>query len=380
MEFRFTEEQELFRDFVRKFMKKEVTREYVRKYDTEKKIPLDVYRKMADLGWLGIPFPEEYGGSGGDAILKCILLEEASKAMTALAGAYSRSVTYGGESIYAYGSEEQKKKYLPALCKGEMLFAMALTEPNAGSDAASIITSAVPDGNDFIINGQKMFSTGANVADRILTVVKTDKKADAYKSISIFLIDRRSKGLEVRLLDMIGQWSANTTMITFDNVRVSGKDLCGPLNEGWKNLLVSLELERYSLAAAALGTAEAAFDDALQYAKEREQFGRKIGKFQAIRHMLADMEMDLKACHLLTYKAAWQVANGIYDPIDASVAKLFTSEALMRVVNKGMEILGGYSMTMEYDMQRYYRDLKMFEIGGGTSEIQRNIIAKQLGL
>lgn len=380
MDFKFSEEQEMFSESVKRFMKKEVTKEYVRTCDREKRIPLDVYRKMAEFGWLGIPFPEEYGGSGGDEILKTILLEEASRAMSALAGAYSRSVVYGGQSIYFYGSEKQKKEYLPALCQGEMLFALALTEPNAGSDAAAIITSATPDGDDFIINGTKMFPTGANVADRILTVVKTDKNAHPSKGISIFLVDRRKKGVTVKLLDMVGQWAASTTEITFDHVRVSRDDALGPINEGWKNLLRTLEMERHGLAACALGLAQAAFADALQYAKERVQFGRPIGKFQAIQHMLADMKMGIEASRWLTYKAALNINEGRFNRMDASIAKLYSSETLRRIVNKGMEILGGYSMSMEFDMQRYYRDLKVYEIGGGTSEIQRNIIARELGL
>ena len=380
MNFILTEEQEMFKKSVRKFMEKECPREYVRQHDEEEKFPSDLFQKMARMGWMGLPFPEKYGGSGWGVMELTLLLEELARAMRAAASAYFVTVIFGGESILNFGREDQKEAFLPRISRGEVQFALALTEPNSGSDAASLATSAVRQGDEYLINGSKIFISGAMEADWLIVVARTDKAASKHEGISIFLVGAKSPGIEIKKLRKLGVRAVGFNEIFLENVRVPQENILGTVNKGWQHIQTTLEMERIGIAAEALGNAQLILEDALQYAKERVQFGRPISKFQMIQQMLADMQTEVDAARLLTYRAAWMKAQGIACSKEASMAKLFASEVCMRCALHGMEILGGYGYTMEYDMQRYFRDAQANKIGGGTSEIQRLIIAREMGV
>lgn len=380
MDFSFSEEQEILRATVAKFMKKECPREYVRECDEEKKVPFEVFHKIADQGWLGLAIPEEYSGCGGTVIDLALLLEETARISLALADLIYRARIHGGMNILSFGTDEQKEEFLPGIAKGKLIFCIGLTEPNAGSDAASLTTSAVADGDDFIINGNKMFTTNMHIADYCLLYTRTDKTGTKHKGITAFLVDARSPGIEIRPINTLGMRATTTNEVVYDNVRVPGKNMLGELNKGWTVATGQLGAERFGLAAMCTGAAQSVLDDALQYAKERVQFGRPIGKFQAISHKLADMQVEVDISRLLTYRLAWMAAQDTSDLKIAAITKLYATEAYKHISDMGMQILGGYGYAMEYDMQRHFRDSRILTIGGGSSEIQRNIIAKSLGL
>ncbi|MBI4595602.1 MAG: acyl-CoA/acyl-ACP dehydrogenase [Candidatus Tectomicrobia bacterium] len=380
MIFKFNEDQELFYQTVHDFMDKEIGRDYVRKCDMEKLYPHEAYEKVAKQGWLGILIPEEYGGSGGDAILYTIFNEAMGKYNVDF------GECLGGGSmimmnILLHGSEEQKRYYLPKFIRGEQHFSISITEPNAGSDAASLLCSAVPDGDDFVLNGQKVFSTGAHIENNtIIMAARTDKNAPKHKGISLFLVDNKTPGLTFRRLNTLAKRTIGTNEVFIDEVRVSRKNLIGKLNEGWKYLTSHLALERICLAGIYVGAAQTAVHDAMRYAKERIQFNQPIAQFQVIKHMLVDMQVEVDAARLLVYRAAWMHKEGQECVKEAAIAKLYSSEMLLRVSTHGMQILGGYAQMPEYDMERHFREAKQAMVGGGTSQIQRNIIAKAMGL
>jgi acyl-CoA dehydrogenase len=378
MDFILNEEQEMIKKSIREFMEKECPREYVREHDEQEKFPSDLFQKMARMGWLGLPFPEKYGGSGYGVMEVALLLEELGRAMRAAGTVYLVSVIFGGESILNFGNEDQKGLFLPKICRGEVKFALALTEPDSGSDAASLSTSAVLRGDNYFINGSKTFITGAMEADWLIVVARTDETVSKYEGITIFLVNRKTPGIEINKIRKLGVRAVDFNEISFDNAQVNKENILGILNKGWQHIQTTLEMERIGIAASSVGNAQLIVEDALQYSKKRMQFGKPIGKFQMIQKMLADMQTEVDAARLLTYRAAWMKDKGIYCLKEASMAKLFASDVCMRCAIQGMEILGGYGYTMEYDMQRYFRDAQQNKIGGGTSEIQRIIIAQEM--
>lgn len=377
---KFTEDQEILRRSVHDFVEKECPREYIRKLDEAKEYPYEIYDKMVSLGWFGLPYPEEYGGSNCGAVEFLIVTEELARYAYDMAAVWGIPVLMG-LNLLRNGNEEQKNYYIPRVINGKLRFSISITEPNAGSDAAAVSTEAIPDGDGYILNGQKVFSTGANLRDNVIHIVaRTDKTAKKHQGLTIFLVDYRSPGLEIRRLNTLGRHIMGTNEIYIEDVRVPAKNILGELNKGWNVLLSQLELERLFACGLYIGNGRQAVADAIQYAKEREQFGQPIGSFQAIAHMLADMYTEIEAATLLTYRAATMIDEGIPCIKEVSMAKLFGSETLARVTNKGMQILGGYGFMMEYDMQRYFRDSRVATVTAGTSQIQRTIIARQLGL
>lgn len=383
MDFRFTEEQEAFRQTIRKFIKNEFPRELDRELDEKEEYPHELYQKMAELGFMGLPFPEEYGGSGGDVMDFVIICEELARGGSACVDAYLVSVLFGGEIILINGSEEQKKHYLPKIASGEIKCAMALTEPDAGSDAASVKTTAVREGDKFILNGTKMFITGAHVADYIMTVAITDRERSRYKNLSMFLVKRESKGLTTNLVKKLGSRAVGSNEIILDDVEVSIEDIVGgpeALNRGWNQVLRLLDVERIVIAACSVGGAQVAFDDALEYSKQRVQFGQPVGKFQINQHKFATMATEIQCARLLTYYAAWLKNQGKSCSKEASMAKYYATDVSKKTAIEGLQIMGGYGYTMEFDMQRYLRSALLAPIIGGTNEIQKNIIARFLGL
>ncbi len=380
MDFDFTEEQEMFRNTVREFVKKELPIEYVKRCESEGRPPWEAFQKIAELGWLGVIVPEEYGGSGGSAIDLMILMEELGRGMLELALMVFRTAVHCVSNIRWHGTQKQKEYFLPKAVKGELIFSFALTEPHAGSDAAAITTSAVADGDDYIINGSKMFCTGLHIANWCLVATRTDKTVPKHKGITNFLVDPKNPGIEIRLLETLGRRCVPTCEATFDGVRVPKDNMLARLNESWKNILSHLELERLVSIASFVGAAQAAFDDALQYAKVREQFGQPIGKFQAISHKLADMQVAIHICRLLMYNVAWLVTKGQRATMETAIYKLYCGEAYKYIALEGMQIMGAYGYTTEYNMERHLRESLVATMGPGSSETQRNIISRELGL
>ncbi|MDY6880337.1 MAG: acyl-CoA dehydrogenase family protein [Desulfatiglans sp.] len=380
MEFGFTEQQMILRDSVKGFMEKECPPGYVRELDAKEQFPYELYSKMEKMGWFGLPFPEAYGGSGLGAVDFVIVGEEMSRHSFEIAAGYGISL-FCGLNIIEHGSEEQIKHYIPKIINNEIRLSIAITEPNAGSDAASLMTSAVLDGEEWVINGQKTFQTASDADNNIMSVfVRTDKSLPKHKGISMILVPKDTPGVEMRRISTIGRKILHTNEVFFEDVRVPKKNLVGEVNKGWNILLSGLELERLFGCASYIGCSQTVVDIALKHAKEREQFGRPIGSFQAIGHMLADMQTDVDAARMLTYRAAWMYDNNTPCMKEVSMAKLFGSEMYARLSNQGMQIMGGYGYTTEYDMQRHFRDSRIITVSAGSSQMQRTTIARGMGL
>ncbi len=381
MEFGFTEEQRLLRESVRRFMKKECTREYIRESSENERFPIELYDSMVKQGWMGIPFPEKYGGAGMGPVELAIFLEEASYAWYAAGASYFTSVVLGGYNILTYGTESQKEYFLPRIISGACKLSFALSEPNVGSDAAAVELFAAEDGDHYVLNGTKMFITCAHVADYIITVTRTKRDAASkHDGISIFLVDAKSPGLSIRPLRQMGRAATHTNEVSYANVRVPGENIMGKLNEGWPSLNKGLGVERLSVAMMYAGTSQAILDYAAGYAKQRIQFGKPISKFQAIQHKFADMQIKADVARLLSYRVAWMLKEGLPCFKEMSIAKLYASEAIFAIANDGVQIMGGYGVMKDYDMELFFRDSRIGMIGAGSSEIQRTIIAKQMGL
>ena len=381
MDFSLTEEQTMLKDTIRRFMETEIPREVAVEIDEKDEFPHELLQKLCDLGFMGINVPEEYGGQGGNIIDEMIFFEEISKRLPVLAWAAGNIILYGSAIIGVNGSEEQRRKYLPRLAKGELIFAYALTEPNAGSDAASIQTKAVLKDGHYVLNGTKMFITGAGVAD--ITVTNARTAESRFGGITDFLVDTRSGGYSARPIKDLGYRGSNTCEVYYDDVKVPVENILGgpeKLNNGWSQMMRLLNSERLLLSACALGIGQGAFEYALNYSKEREQFGKPIGRFQAIQHMLVEMATELEAARQLAYYAAWRDTQHMEAVKETSMSKYYCTEVAKKVCLQGVQILGGYGYAMEYDAQRYLRDVVVLPIGGGTTQIQKNIIGAQLGL
>jgi len=380
MYFEFNEEQALWHKTVHDFVDKEFGREYYRQCDEERRYPYELYNRLAELGWIGLMIPEEYGGLGSDAFMYTILNEALGK-YGVDTGTPVALTTFTSTNVLRHGTEEQKQYYLPKVCAGDVRFSISITEPDAGSDAASLKLSAELDGDQFVINGQKVFSTAAHAENNVICLAaRTDKTVPKHKGISLILVPNTTPGIEMRRLKTLARRATGTNEIFFTDVRVPKSNLLGQINHGWDYLTGHLEMERVAVAGLNLGNAQTALNDSIQYAKERVQFGRPIGQFQVIKHMLADMALEVDAARFIVYRAAWMVTQGKPCAKEASMAKLCASETLFRTATNGMQILGGYAQMAEYDMERYFREGKQAMVGGGTSQIQRSVIARGLGL
>lgn len=380
IDFGLTPEQEMLRASLREFIRRECPKDYIRELDEEGLFPLELMKKMVKLGWANLALPVEYGGADGTLMDIVIATEELARGGMVLAFSCGANWGFPAQAIIHFSNKKQKDFYFPLMAKGEMLFAFALTEPNAGSDALAIKTIAVAEGDYFILNGNKIFTSMAHIAHRIIVVAKTDKDAPPHKAITMFIVDPKSSGVEIRKLKTLGRHAEGVCEVFFENVRVPKQEILGELNRGWSCVLQIINRERVSAGALYLGGAQAVIDEAVQYAKEREQFGRPIGKFQAIQHMLADMGTRVQAARLLIYNSAWKFDQGLPVAMESAMAKLSAAEAYVDLSTKGMQIMGGYGYMMEYPMQRHFRDSRPATIAGGTSEILRNRIAAELGL
>jgi len=378
MDFQLSDEHRALRASLREFFEREAPIDVVAKHDRDEEFNDELYRKAAQLGLCGLGFGEEYGGSNADQISICIAVEEVARATAALAYAWLPTATFCAKGIDRFGTEAQRKEILPRVAAGEVRIAMGLTEPEAGSDLTGLATKATRDGSDFVVRGQKVFTTGADTADYIFAFVRTDPSASSSQGLSVLLIPRESEGVTVRPLRKLAGQATHTCEVFLDDVRVPESALVGELGNGRNIIFDLMNGERIYVGAEGTGLGQGALDMALKYARERVQFGKPIIEHQAVAHMLADMAMDVETARLITYSAAWKLDQGLECTLDASMAKVYGSEAGTRCANRGMQILGGYSYMVEYGMERYWRETKLYEIAGGTNQIMRNIIAAQL--
>ena len=380
MDFGFTEEQRMLRESVRKLLQKHAPPEYVRQHDRERTYPEELYQACAEAGLIGLPFPEEFGGAGGSLLDMTIVAEEIARVSADLVMAYTGNI-FCGLNLLRKASDEQKRHWLPKLIKGEIKISISMSEPDAGSDIGAMRTSAVRDGNQWVINGQKIWASMAGAKNNVISLyVKTDPKTHYRQGMSLFLVDNDAPGLTLRKLDMLGRRATGTYELIFDNVRVPPDRLVGGENKGWDVVMSGLQVERAASCAGNVGAAQGVVDLALQYAKDRKQFGRPIGTNQDMAHMLADMQTEVEAARTLMWRAAWLVSTGQDALREITMAKLFTSEVYVKIANQGMQVLGGFGYCEEFDMSRLYRDARTATIAAGTSQIQRNLIANLMGL
>ncbi len=382
MDFTFTENQEMIRETFRRFADKELTREYVRWLDENCDYPPDDLRaKLAEIGYFGIGVPEEYGGVGSGTMEMCIVAEELATASVAVAIGMGVVYLGGTRPLSEFGSEEQKQRYLPEIVSGEKKWSFALTEPAGGTDIlGAIATTARRDGDEYVISGSKIFISGAHVADYILTIAITDKEAERKNGLSVFIVDAKSEGVSVSLIPKLGIHACGTCEVHYDDVRVPAENLVGKENVGWYQLLSTLNPERIATSMLSLGIAKAAFKDALQYSKDRKAFGKPIGQFQIIQNYLADIAIEIENARNLIYKCSWLCDTGQRYDVEATMAKIVACRASEKAALMGMEILGGYGFTMEYDMQRHFRDYKQMMFSPISDEMSKNYIAQSYGL
>ncbi|KGX91498.1 acyl-CoA dehydrogenase [Pontibacillus marinus] len=379
MDFSLTKEQEMTRKMVRDFAQEKIAPRAV-EMDINSEFPKDIFDEMGKLGLLGIPFPEEYGGSGGDTVTYALAVEEIGRVCGGTGLSYAAAVSLGSSPIYYFGTEEQKQEWLVPLAKGEGLAAFGLTEPNAGSDAGGTQTKAVLDGDEYVINGEKCWITNAEYSRSITVTAVTGKNEKGKNIISAFIVPKDTPGLTINSnYDKMGVRASNTCEIILEDVRVPKENILGDEKKGFNQFLYTLDGGRISIGALAVGIAQASLDKALAYAKERKQFGKSISNFQAIQFKLADMAMEVELARNMVLKAAWLKDQGKNFSKESAYAKLFASETAFRSANQAIQIHGGYGYMREYEVERYLRDAKLLEIGEGTSEIQRLVISRQLG-
>jgi alkylation response protein AidB-like acyl-CoA dehydrogenase len=377
MDFEYTLEQVQLRKAVREFAEAEIA-PHVAEWDEGQIFPLEVVRKLGRLGYMGVIFPEELGGAGLGYIEYSIVIEELSRVDGSVGIIVAAHNSLCTNHIYKMGSDEQRRRYLPQLARGEWIGCWSLTEPEAGSDAAGTRTTAVRQDGCWVLNGAKTFTTNAHYADVCVAMAVTDRAA-AQHGISAFLIEKDTPGYRLgKKENKLGLRASATGEVIFENCRVPDTQLLGRLNEGFVDSLKVLDGGRISIAALSIGMAQGAYDAALRYAKQRRQFGRSISEFQTIQNKLVDMAVDLDAARLLNYRAAWMLDRGQRVTRESSMAKLFASEAAVRIAGEAVQIHGGYGFIKDYPVEKFYRDVKLCTIGEGTSEIQRLVIARQL--
>ncbi len=397
-DFGLSEERKMMIDMLKKFKEKECPKDKIGEWDEENHFPVDVWKKLGQEGILGACFPEEFGGSGGNIVDETLITEEISNSFSSMGLAYLTGVCFGGMSILHYGTEDQKQKYLPKLIAGDWNFALSLTEPGGGTDVLGALKARAveqPDGT-FLANGAKIFTTGLHVANTDIFICRTDDvEGKPARGMTIFLIDRDnidqqetdgdllnqpfSQGITYHKIKKLGSHILASFEVAFEDVKLTQDQMLGERGKGFYNLLTTLNNERIVCSAICMGLAQGCLEEANQYALEREAFGKPIGQFQAIQHQLVDMATEIELSRLITYKAAWLQANNPTDPsvgVIASMAKLYTSDAAFRCTDRAMRILAGYGFTMEYHIQRYYRDIRQLVFAPITNEMSRNFIGQ----
>jgi acyl-CoA dehydrogenase len=381
MDFQFTEEQEALRQTIREFMERECPRQYQRELDEKEEFPHELWDKLSEMGMFGVSIDKQYGGMGGNVIDMVIVIEELSRGMFAFGDTFMQFNCFGPTTIGFFGNEKQKQKYLSKMSRGEIKVCLGITESQGGTDALALRTNAVEEGDHFIINGEKIFTTGAHLSDYVMLVARTKQDVEKRsQGISIFIVDMKSEGITVSRLKKVGLRPLGTCQVFFDDVAVPRENLVGEREKGWYHIVNTLNNERIVIAAVALGNSQAALEDAIQYTKETSSMEKSAGRFQVIRRWLSNMFVKIELARLMTYKAAWLQSEDLPCHVEASMAKLSASEANLYATSKGMEIMGQDGCTMDSDMQRYWRDAKLFEFAPITNEMVRNFLGERLGL
>ncbi len=378
MDFAFTEEQQMWHDMMHAFMEKEVGRDYTRDHDQSREFPEELFQKAAEQGWLGLLIPEAQGGMETDPIMFAIFCEAIGKYSLDTAACLMTSM-FTATNIAKHGTPEQKKQYLEPFLRGEVKFSISISEPQSGSDAAGARSTARLDGDEWVLNGNKVWCSGAQLPGAVILIMARTSD-DRYGGFSLFLVPNTTPGLQLKKMNTIVRRSLGTTEFFMDDMRIPKGNLIGEVGMGWKYIGEHLDLERLSIAASQVGNARTALDDTIRYTKERQAFGRNLSSFQVLKHRMADDEINISAARLMVYSAASKLAKGEKATKEVSMAKVFCVNALFQTSFNGMQALGGYSQLPEYDMERYFREAKHGMVGGGTNEIQRGIIAKEMGL
>ncbi|HEY49897.1 MAG TPA: acyl-CoA/acyl-ACP dehydrogenase [Dehalococcoidia bacterium] len=377
MDYALSEQQEMLKNTARDFLAKECPKTLVREMEKDEKgYSPELWKKMAELGWMGLVFPEGYGGSGLTVLDLTILLEEMGRAL--VPGPFLSTVVCGGLTILKWGSAEQKKELLPRIAKGELILALALTEPSASYFAEDITVKAAPDGDDFVVSGTKLFVENAHVADYLICVTRTKEGKNKKDGITVLLVDARSPGISYTLLKTFT--ADKQCEVIFDKVRVPKSNVLGKVDKGWQIVEDIIEQAAFALCPWMTGGAQQVLEMATEYAKEREQFGRPIGSFQALQHKCANMATDIAGARDITYQTAWKISEGLPYKKDISIAKAWINEAYRNACVEGTQIHGGIGITQDHDMQLYYRRAKGMEIAFGDADYHLELVAQEMGL
>jgi len=379
-----SEQIAMIRQSLRSFVEKEMPRDLVKEWDKDSYFPRDVFDKLVEMGCMGLTVPEEYGGSGRDITATVVVIESLCSRSMSVGCAYIQSSCYAGLNLVEVASDAQRDRLLPRVASNGLMFAYGLSEPDVGSDVASVRTSAVREGDTVIINGAKRFCSGAAISDYIYTLTRTGPVDDRYKNLSLILIPPDSPGVLLEPQDTLGLKGGGTFDVSFSDVEVPAENIIGGeagWNEGWAKLAgPGLDIEKVEVAAMALGIASAAVEDAWNYSQERIQFGKPICTLQSVRHMLAEVKTKLEACRLMTYNAAWMIDQNLSATVETSMTKLFVCDTCRDIVLTCQQVMGAYGYVREFDMERYVRDILVMPILGGSSAIQKNNICNRLKL
>ena len=378
MDFRFNDEQRMWNDTVQDFMVREVGQDYTLAHDLSREFPDDVYRKMADLGWLGLLVPEEQGGMATDPVMFAIFCEAIGKYSLDTAACIMTSM-FTVNNICRHGTPDQQDRYVKPFLTGDQKLSISISEPQSGSDAAGGRSTARLDGDEWVLNGNKVWCSGAHLPGAVISILARTSQ-ERYDGFSLFLVPNTTPGLHIKKMNTLVRKSLGTTEFFMDEMRIPKSALLGEVGKGWHYIGEHLDLERLSIAASQVGNARTALDDTKKYLSERDAFGKKLSSYQVLKHRMADDETELSAARLMVYYAADKLARGEPANADVAKAKLFTAKTLFQIAFNGMQALGGYAQLPEYHMERYFREAKHGMVGGGTNEILRSIIAKSMGL
>lgn len=374
----------MLRETLRRFLEKEAPRAQMARWDTEDRVPRALFDRIVELGVCGTTVPEEFGGTGRDILATMVTVEELSRRSMVIGTLFLMNTCYGSMNILASGSAEQKARLLPRLAGGELLFAYGLSEPDVGSDLASVSTRAQRRGDTVVINGSKRWCSGAEIADYIYALVRSGGAGDRYRNLSLVLIPPTAPGVTLTHIPAMGARGLNTNDVTLEDVEIPFADVIGGedgWNNGWSRLVgPALEIEKLEVAAMALGIAAQAMDDAWDYSQQRSQFGKRICSIQSVRHMLADAQTKLQACRLMLYRACWLADNDLPLSVESSMAKMYVCDMGVEIVLTCQRVMGAYGYAHGFDMERYVRDMLLMPIIGGSTAIQKNNIANRMGL
>jgi acyl-CoA dehydrogenase len=379
-QFELNDEQRLFQRTVRDFVDAKLTKAYCTEVEASDEFPWELWRTLVDAGFSGVGIPEEYGGQGGGIMEQVILDEELSRSMAGLYWILGITL-FDAKAILAAGTEEQKERYLPAIAEGNMMWAISLTEPDGGTDVfGAMKTRAERADGGWVINGTKIWSTLAHAADRLFVVARTSDGPRAHHGVTVFLCDAKAPGVTATPIPKLGMRALGSCEVVFEDVFVADEDVLGEVDSGWKILAETLNSERIMNGANCTGALAGVLEDMVAYSQERMAFGKPIGQFQAVQHMIADTYAGLEISRLLTYRAAWLQSLGRPCGVESTMAKLVASEQCFAGADRGMQVLGGYGYAMEYDMQRYWRDMRLYRVAPINNEMGRNFLAESLGL